>query len=180
MATNELNYCTDRLRTGGVPDYGKTVDYFNGLWNAYYDKGAFDGEKPTIPTSAGQGGNHVDGMSASCEYINDEGELEYEEMQAYAAAAFPPRDRRGTNTLAGLEFCWNCLGWGHRKNRDGVKECASPLFGSEGSGRERLNMDEAAAKLKDREMQQNRDGSGARGAGRGLAGRGRGRRHALC
>ena len=81
----------------------------------------------------------------------------------------------GGSSVAGEPMCWNCLGFGHRKNEDGVLVCPSP--------RRARNIADAVAVLNSKATQQNRGrplsrgrgGEAAGRGGRGGAGRGRGR-----
>ena len=94
-------------------DFKRTVAHYNDLWMHYYDKGEI---KYIPPQVKGQPrSNRVDGLSLT--------EPE-EEEDAYATRDFHAGQNNTArvptmnfNKLNNEVLCWNCLGWGHTKQR---------------------------------------------------------------
>ena len=94
-------------------DFKRTVAHYNDLWMHYYDKGDI---KYIPPQVKGQPrSNRVDGLSLT--------EPE-EEEDAYATRDFHAGQNNTArvptmnfNKLNNEVLCWNCLGWGHTKQR---------------------------------------------------------------
>ena len=123
IATQELTYASPQCRNivTQLPDWRLSIIWLNELWVNHYEQGDM---KYTAPRVTGQPrSNRVDGLSLSCnpcsrpveaDCDSDDGEAIY---IAQAAAS---------NPLVKEPWCWNCLGWGHTKNENGVFVCPSP------------------------------------------------------
>ena len=159
-ATQELHRCSEHLRNAdGQPDFLRVSYEMQELWTVCCQRNQVS-YKPKVASRP----QTLDGMVLS--------DLGLEDDEAvYQAAVLGG----GGSSVAGEPMCWNCLGFGHRKNEDGVLVCPSP--------RRARNIADAVAVLNSKATQQNRGrplsrgrgGEAAGRGGRGGAGRGRGR-----
>ena len=131
-ATNELQYCSDQWRVGGVPSYSLTVTGMQELWEAHFPKCT----KPTWWTERRPKGpmHRADQLALTA---TDANSVEFEhgaddELGAAAYAYAAEINQSGTgSSVAGEGFCWNCLGFGHTKSGgNGVPPCPSPRSGA--------------------------------------------------
>ena len=160
-AVAELAHASPQLRdAAGLPDFDKTCDALQELWEAYYDKGLIVDK---AATAHGSRGLRADGMSLQAEQRLDASNVMFSLMSEAARCddgylsdaecidiMLSQLRSGGGSSLHGEAFCWNCLGWGHTKNREGQPYCVSP--------RKDRNMTEAAEALLDKDRQANKAG----------------------
>ena len=165
-ATQELHRCSEHLRhADGRPDFLKVSREMQELWTVCCQRRQV-AYKPKVASRP----QTLDGMALSdAELTLCPLALEDDEA-VYQAAVLGG----GGSSVAGEPMCWNCLGFGHRKNENGVLVCPSP--------RRARSIPDAVAVLSSKATQQNRGRPMSRGrggdaggrGGRGGAGRGRG------
>ena len=141
-ATAELQSCCAEWQTGGMPDYSKTVEGMQELWDTFYPaSGMRDRPAPRFPSETS---NRVDGlnletvthatpppssrrtgahMDALALEMPDGSIAGSAELDAYVDAMLAAAE--GEGSVEGEPLCWCCLGFGHTKNKNGVNNCPS-------------------------------------------------------
>ena len=124
VATQELTFASPQCRNPMTqqPDWRLTIIWLNELWVNHYDQGDM---KYIAPRVVGQPrSNRVDGLALACQPCDDPDDDDDEAM--YIAQSFRHNAAAASNPLSKEPWCWNCLGWGHTKNENGVWVCPSP------------------------------------------------------